>query len=103
MSSHAQEVVAAAAHKVTVAGSATSVVGWAVHNDFGMWAGIVIGLAGLLTNWYYKAKNDRRAAEAHRVYMARQEEKERERTTLLDSLPPIHGLEDVKDPAKGQS
>lgn len=35
-----------------------------------MWAGIVIGVIGLLVNFYYKRKGDRRAAEAHQRYMS---------------------------------
>ena len=65
-----QETVAAAANPVTGAGSATTVLSWMNGSEFGMWAGIVIGLVGLAVNFYYKRKNDRRAAEAHERYMS---------------------------------
>ena len=61
--------VSAAASKATGAGSAVTVVGWLTSSNFGMWAGIVIGVAGLIVNSYFKHKSDKRAAEAHKAYM----------------------------------
>lgn len=84
MTPHIQETVAHAANKVTAAGSATTMLSWATSNDFGVWAGIAIGLAGLLVNFYYKRKNDRRAAELHRLYMSKHAYK-----AAIDTLPPI--------------
>lgn len=62
--------VASVASKATGTGSAVTVVGWLTSSDFGMWAGIVIGVGGLIINWYYRRKTDRREAEAHemRIY-----------------------------------
>ena len=61
--------VSAAASKVTGAGSAVTLFGWATSSTLGMWVGIVIGIAGLLVNWYFKHKSDRRAQAAHDAYM----------------------------------
>lgn len=61
--------VAAAASKVTGAGSAVTVVGWATESNIGMWAGLFIGIAGLLVNTYFKLRSDHRAQAAHDVYV----------------------------------
>lgn len=62
-------VAASAANKVTASGVGVTVLGWTTSSDFGVWAGILIGLVGLAVNFYYKRKSDKRAAEAHRAYM----------------------------------
>lgn len=62
--------IAAAAHKTSIAGSTVSVAGWATSSDLGMWAGIVIGIAGLVVNWYFKRQADKRNQESHNLYMA---------------------------------
>lgn len=56
-------------HKITLAGSAGSVVGWATSSNIGVWVGIVIGLAGLALNFYFKRRADRRHQVAHEAYM----------------------------------
>jgi hypothetical protein len=65
--------VAAAASKATGAGSAVSIVGWLTSSNFGMWAGIVIGVAGLIVNAYFKHRSDKRASVAHAAYMRKME------------------------------
>lgn len=64
-----EAAVASAASKAPATGSVVSVASYATGTDFGVWAGIAIGLVGLLINTYYKRKSDRRAEEAHKVYM----------------------------------
>ena len=54
-----EATTATVASKVSIAGSAGSIAGWATSSNFGMWAGIVIGVTGLLVNWYYKRKSYR--------------------------------------------
>lgn len=63
--------VASLASKATGTGSAVTVVGWLTSSNFGMWMGILIGVAGLLVNWHYKRKSDRRANEAHTFHLYR--------------------------------
>ena len=65
----AEAAVAYAASKAPATGSVVTVAGWATDSNFGMWAGIVIGVLGLLINTYYKRKSDRRAEEAHQAQM----------------------------------
>ena len=38
-----------------------AVIGWATSSEAGVAIGIVIGVAGLLINWHYKARADKRA------------------------------------------
>jgi len=61
--------VAAVASKLTGAGSVMTMFGWFTSSNFGMWAGILIGILGLVVNWYFKHRGDRRAEEAHKAYM----------------------------------
>lgn len=61
--------IAASASKVTAAGSTVTVVSWFNDSNLGMWAGIFIGFTGLMINFYYKHKHDKRAQEAHEAYL----------------------------------
>jgi hypothetical protein len=63
------EIIAEVGHKATIAGSGGTILGWATSSEFGMWAGIVIGIAGLVVNWYFKRKSDIRNQQAHALYM----------------------------------
>lgn len=57
--------VAAAANKATFSGAGAAVASWLLSSEFGMLAGIVIGITGLLVNWFYKHKQDRREEREH--------------------------------------
>lgn len=68
--------ISSVAHKVTLWASAISVFSWLKNIDVGLWAGILIGLAGLLVNAYFKYKDyklrqldDRRKQEEHDAKM----------------------------------
>jgi len=52
------------ASSATMWGSVTSVLGGLTANEVAAYGGLLIGVAGLLVNWYYKAKEDRRAERA---------------------------------------
>lgn len=62
------------ANKAIGTGSAVTVMGWVTSSNLGLWVGIGIGIAGLLVNFYFRQKSDRRAAEAHRLYVEHLEE-----------------------------
>jgi hypothetical protein len=62
---------AAAGSKATYTGAGTSVVGWMLSSEFGMIAGLVIGLVGLGTNFYFQRKRDRREQAEHDKRMGR--------------------------------
>lgn len=57
----ADAAIAAVAHRGTMAGAGAAVIGWATSSEAGVVIGIVIGVAGLLINWHYKARADKRA------------------------------------------
>ncbi|MET3371365.1 putative membrane protein [Variovorax boronicumulans] len=61
-----EAATAAVASKSTYAGAGSMIVGWIFSNEFAVLIGMVVGVAGLLINWYYKTKADHRAAEADR-------------------------------------
>lgn len=94
----------AVASKTTMVGSTVTVAGWATHSDFGMWAGIVIGVLGLVVNFYYRFKSDRRAAEAHRRYLDHidsqtKQEAFRRAQDLYSNLPP-HEPDDSEEDSR---
>lgn len=62
-----EATVASIASKAASTGTAVTILGWLTSSNFGMWMGIVLGLAGLMVNWYYKQKADRRHDEAHKI------------------------------------
>lgn len=57
--------LAAAGSKATYGGAGASVVGWLMSSEFGVVAGIIIGIAGFCVNWYYRHKQDKREQEEH--------------------------------------
>lgn len=61
--------VATLASKATVAGAATTVWGWATSSQFLGLAGVGIAFLGLLLNWYFRARGDRREQEEHEARM----------------------------------
>lgn len=61
--------MAALGSKATYTGASTSIVGWFLSSQFGVLAGILIGIAGLCVNWYYKHKQDKREEAEHKRRM----------------------------------
>lgn len=72
---------ASAASKATYAGASLTVSSWLLSSEFGVLVGVLIGLIGLVVNIYFKFRDDRRNAAAHRAEM-REHEK---RMKLLDA------------------
>jgi len=56
--------------KATYTGATSSIIGWLMSSEFGVLAGIMIGIAGLLVNWYYRHRQDKRDEEEHRKRMS---------------------------------
>lgn len=54
------------ASAVTYAGSGAAMFGGLSANEIAAYGGLIIGVVGLFVNWYYKAKEDRRAERAAR-------------------------------------
>ena len=72
MKSEAAElVVASTASKSTYAGAAGMVMGWVASSEAAVILGMVVGVLGLLVNWYYKAKSDRRAESLYKARIER--------------------------------
>lgn len=61
--------MAALGSKATYTGASTSIVGWFMSSQFGVLAGILIGIIGLCVNWYYKHKQDKREEAEHKRRM----------------------------------
>jgi len=56
-----EAATAAVASKSTYAGAGSMIVGWMLSNEFTVVVGIVVAVAGLAVNWFYKAKANKRA------------------------------------------
>lgn len=76
-SEHAQVVgealAASAASKVTYAGSGSAVLGWFLSSEAAVFFGILLGLAGFITNLVFSWRRDRREERALRAKEGRQE------------------------------
>ena len=57
--------MAAAGSKATYTGAGATVAGWLLSSEFGVLVGVLIGVAGLLINWYYKHQQDKRERIEH--------------------------------------
>jgi heme/copper-type cytochrome/quinol oxidase subunit 2 len=57
--------MAAVGSKATYGGASATVASWFVSSEFGMLMGIFIGIIGLLINFYFKHKEDKRRQEEH--------------------------------------
>lgn len=61
--------ISAIAPKAMYGGAGTTVASWLLSSEFGILVGVIIGVAGFFVNWYYKAREDKRKHEEHRVRM----------------------------------
>lgn len=60
-----EATIAAVGSKATYGGASATVASWFLSSEFGMLMGIVIGIAGLITNFYFKHKEDKRQQAEH--------------------------------------
>lgn len=60
-----EATMAAVGSKATYGGASATVASWFLSSEFGMLMGIVIGIAGLVINFYFKNKEDKRKQEEH--------------------------------------
>jgi hypothetical protein len=61
--------LAAVGSKVTYAGSGGSVLAWLASSEAGVVFGLFMGLAGLIVNFVFKLREDRRQQEEHEQRM----------------------------------
>lgn len=64
-----QAALAAFGSKAAYGGGGTAFISGLVSSELGVICGIAVGVAGLLVNWYYKAKQDRRDEREHQRRM----------------------------------
>lgn len=70
-SPHIDVSIAAIGSKATYAGAGTTVASWFLSSQFGVLAGIVLGVVGLLVNVYFKRRQDERDQAEHEARMRR--------------------------------
>lgn len=59
--------ISAAGSKATYAGATTAVGSWFLSSEFGVLCGVVIGIAGLIVNIYFKRREDKRLQVEHEI------------------------------------
>jgi len=64
--------LAAAGSKATYTGASTSVVAWFLSSEFGVLFGILLGVAGLAVNWFYRHRQDKREQAEHEKRMGKE-------------------------------
>lgn len=66
-----EAATSAIASKSTYGGAAGAVLGWMLSSEFTVVVGVVVAIAGLVVNWYYKAKADKRAEKLFNARLER--------------------------------
>lgn len=61
--------ISTAASKATYTGAWATIASWFLSSEFGVLVGVVLGVAGLLVNWYYRSRHDRRQQERHEMLL----------------------------------
>jgi hypothetical protein len=59
------------APRVTTGGASAAALGWVLSNEVLGVIGVLIALAGWLTTWYYRRRDDKRAEQLHQAKMRR--------------------------------
>jgi hypothetical protein len=60
-----EAVLATVGHKAAQVGAGTTVLGWLLSSQGTAVLGISIGVCGLLIQWYYRRKQDKREQAEH--------------------------------------
>jgi hypothetical protein len=63
------DAIADAGHKTAQTGGGITILGWLTSSQGGVAIGIVIGVLGLLIQWYYRRKQDQREEAEHQLRM----------------------------------
>ena len=64
-------VLVSVGNKATQAGAGTSLVSWVLSSNFGVWVGILIGVAGFLMQLYFNQRRDKREQAEFEMRMKR--------------------------------
>lgn len=59
------------APRVTTGGASAAALGWLLSNEMLGVMGVLVALAGWLTTWYYRRRDDKRAQQLHQAKMRR--------------------------------
>lgn len=59
------------APRVTTGGASAAALGWLLSNEMLGVMGVLVALAGWLTTWYYRRRDDKRAEQLHQAKMRR--------------------------------
>ncbi len=59
--------IASVASKTTYMGVGSVGFGWLMTNEAAVVGGLIVGVTGLLINWWYKRKADKREEEMHKL------------------------------------
>ena len=59
------------APRVTTGGAGAAAIGWVLSNEVLGVMGVLIAVAGWMTTWFYRRRDDRRAEQLHEVKMRR--------------------------------
>ena len=59
------------APRVTTGGAGAAAIGWLLSNEVLGVMGVLIAVAGWLTTWFYRRRDDRRADQLHQAKMRR--------------------------------
>jgi hypothetical protein len=65
------EAIAAGAQKVALGGSAATIYGGFTANEIAAFGGLLIAAIGLIVQWYYKRKDDKRRDALHAAQLER--------------------------------
>ena len=69
MTTAIETAIAATGSKATYTGASACVIGGMLSNEFAVLTGVVLGVLGLVVNWYFTRKRDRREQAAHDLQM----------------------------------
>ena len=64
-----ETAIATVASKATLTGAGLTVGGWLTSSEFGVVAGILIGVIGLVVNYYFRRKSDKREQREYEARM----------------------------------
>ncbi len=77
MNDHTTNAITVAASKGTYAGAAAAGLGWLVSNEFLGLLGLLLAVAGFVTNLHFKRRRDQREQLEHEARMREIQERNR--------------------------
>ena len=71
MTQHAaiETTLATAGSKATYTGAGMTISGWFLSSEFAVLCGILLGVGGLVVNFFFQLKRDRREQREHKARM----------------------------------